>query len=1007
MTTYLCVSLLFFFFLDFQKILRWETPSPVSFQAFKNLNFGQSIITKYIEQLRGSKLGRQNLQQSMRAALSVLSPIHIFNQTCALMLLSNLAEPEWIFSDCKRRQLSFTFCQKRTLIEERNTNILKQNEQMSCSTCDFLTRNKCYLFLWFGNKALSYFDAAPQTKKTLLSSNEYNFQMFRHMFDAITAVFPPLLTPHKTNRSLVHTFSYIKVVNIYYPRANILPVHKVVGFLVYSSKKIRVKAKGNIFACAMGSYISHIYLSDGKSDCPSDCSDEAYCQYKSKTHIFCKTYISKTSKSGCSPLYISDQDRNCKMFVQKATYHKNTSLDSFMCRNGLEINEILLNDLHPDCAPEAEDEPELKSYLTHGVGSHCLQSGQVPCFPGHSECYNISQICIYQFDMFHHLYPCRNGGHLENCKYIQCNINFQCYQSYCIQWSYVCDGKWDCPFGDEETKPVCMNLRRCEHMFKCDNLSAKCIHLHNVCDGVTDCDFSEDEILCDVADHVCPGDCFCLALAMHCQNTTPMFNQMHFNYLSVSSFDTSISNLQQFINCFPNSQILRLPHNDIPQICGVLLPENLVVLNLSHNHISKIYKHCLMSLNNIKVLQFDSNNINTLESHSFLNLYRLQLLSLSNNLLIKLPKELLVNSPKFQILYICNTQLKVIDQNALTNLHVKYIFATDFHVCCTAPLESVCSAEPPWHVSCSNLLPSYDVRIVYITNSIIISMASVISSYLHVCIREANKPFSVLVVAINVSDMFCTIYLSIIWVSDIRSEGTFFVQEMWWRSSSSCFSAFVFILWFLILNQFLLMLLSLSRLMIVLCPVDTKFKVPSFVLKCVCYIYLGSFSICITITLFVRYSAVSLPMNLCLPVIDPTNSLQIISVTTWVIVVTQTASTAIIIALHVHLVSNVSKVDTVLQRSRSDDNKALITQLAVITVTNIFCWMPGNGIFISAMFMDKYPIQLIFWSTVTNLPLNSLINPVVFIIVLLKKYFKTRPREETHALKRIKKTTSQ
>ena len=50
----------------------------------------------------------------------------------------------------------------------------------------------------------------------------------------------------------------------------------------------------------------------------------------------------------------------------------------------------------------------------------------------------------------------------------ECNLNFKCQRYYCIPWSYLCDGKWDCPDGqDESSEEFCGENRICNNMFHC------------------------------------------------------------------------------------------------------------------------------------------------------------------------------------------------------------------------------------------------------------------------------------------------------------------------------------------------------------------------------------------------------------------------------------------------------------------------------------------------------------------------------------------------------------
>ncbi len=68
-------------------------------------------------------------------------------------------------------------------------------------------------------------------------------------------------------------------------------------------------------------------------------------------------------------------------------------------------------------------------------------------------------------------------------------------------FKYTCDGKYDCPNGDDEQK--CAN-RICEGLFRCQN-STRCLHYHDVGDGQIDCKEGDDEFFNDLSP--CPIDC--------------------------------------------------------------------------------------------------------------------------------------------------------------------------------------------------------------------------------------------------------------------------------------------------------------------------------------------------------------------------------------------------------------------------------------------------------------------------------------------------------------------
>ena len=60
--------------------------------------------------------------------------------------------------------------------------------------------------------------------------------------------------------------------------------------------------------------------------------------------------------------------------------------------------------------------------------------------------------------------------------------------------------------------------------------------------------------------------------------------------------------------------------------------------------------------------------------------------------------------------------------------------------------------------------------------------------------------------------------------------------------------------------------------------------------------------------------------------------------------------------MHIVLIKEFKKSKTNIRKSKSDDDSdaaALISQLIIITASNILCWFPANGIYIAAMFLSS------------------------------------------------------
>ena len=144
---------------------------------------------------------------------------------------------------------------------------------------------------------------------------------------------------------------------------------------------------------------------------------------KSKgSNQFSKNKCKKVSRYGdhISPVLINGSKLIYPMEIaQKISDETN----KFLCKSGIEIDILLVNDLVSDCGPENDDEFLLESQA-EGFKFICSVEGQLPCFNGHNKCYNISEICTYKLNHFQQLIPCRTGQHLVNCANFECNMSW-------------------------------------------------------------------------------------------------------------------------------------------------------------------------------------------------------------------------------------------------------------------------------------------------------------------------------------------------------------------------------------------------------------------------------------------------------------------------------------------------------------------------------------------------------------------------------------------------------
>ena len=211
---------------------------------------------------------------------------------------------------------------------------------------------------------------------------------------------------------------------------------------------------------------------------------------------------------------------------------------------------------------------------------------------------------------------------------------FKCAESYCIPWSYVCDGKWDYPEGDDEnSNPMCTIGHVCILMYKCRNITQRCLHVGNVCDGNKDCPCGDDELFCDLKNVKCLSQCICFFQAISCINAPYLLMEPEISllYLSVYISHSNIYLLNELHNTFKNVLIAKFPRNCLMQICLAEALKKVLLPDLGFNCFKKIHKNCFSSSHVLHRLSINDNYIIFIETGSFYNLSYLNFLNLSNN----------------------------------------------------------------------------------------------------------------------------------------------------------------------------------------------------------------------------------------------------------------------------------------------------------------------------------------------------------------------------------------
>ncbi len=978
----------FFSFLFFIQVPSlWTSGSPMSFHLFSDFFLGKMYLPtfkcnfynfKFHSEIDSDKIC-PDLEEIKNKTLTTKYPVQASrNESCVMMLLSNFAQPEWVTIDCNSSLLLNIFCEV-VLHSKPDVFINLTNLTVHCISDGILVNSSCLYLSW--NECGTLTDVCRiQKHRRCLTIQSLKHLVF--LVESTTAVFPPLLAVYTSNTSFALKLFSLKYDRWEKKRQELVLHTDAKGYIVMVSRLKVKQIQGNVFSCKKGSFVSLSLVCDGKVNCPNDKSDESGCvcygHRKHKDLYNCKEVVLRNKSKICGPLYFVNKFGNCDMHLsentaQLATVHKE------------------------NCQAQQQNLLHLTTVAQEVLSTSKIDSEKLSCHDGSSVQYITSQICTFKLSRTNQLVPCKNGGHLRNCLSYSCNKLFKCFESYCIHWSYLCDDKWDCPFGeDEKTTTVCETMESCAGMYKCSG-SPTCEHIGSVCDEKEDCPLGEDEHLCEIDSFLCPKNCHCLALIIRCEDTEGIPQGIQMAHLSFHFVNCKLSFLDEFHIYFHKAILFDLTMNNISTICGVHLPPKLKKFILSSNAVLEIRTLCLVP-SSMHILHMDHNNISQIEANCFDPLKCLNELDLSDNPLTQLPSSTFSKQFPIERLKMNNIKLVTADANVFSESRIAIISATDYQICCLAPPKSICTVEIPWHVSCSYLLPSNSLRVSYKTVSVCNFLFNFISVLLHISKEGVfQSAFIIIVIFINFTEVLYGIYLSIIWVTDTINSGLFFLKEEKWRSHPLCFALFGLVIWYVFLCQCVLLIMSLVRLMVVKYPIDSRFKSTHFVKKLlICAVSCSSFP-GLLLAIISKLTIEKLPMSLCLPFVDPHGTKTTIIVLTWCAVITQLITSLVMLMIHVLLILNLKQSEKEVVKSQPKQSQGkwfLLTQLITIVSTNILCWLPANGVFLSAMFLEKYPIEMVTWTSVVGLSVNSVGNPIIFICVWARQWAKERKKKE-------------
>ncbi|XP_030850190.1 prolow-density lipoprotein receptor-related protein 1-like [Strongylocentrotus purpuratus] len=315
------------------------------------------------------------------------------------------------------------------------------------------------------------------------------------------------------------------------------------------------------------------------------------------------------------------------------------SQSAFQCYDGSLFPRQVHCDGVIDCIGNTNEDESECAYST--PGDACDSATDITCNNG--ACASHTTRCLHKLDEYGFFTGCRDVTHLRACGNFECPESYlKCPSSYCIPLRYRCDGKMDCPSGEDEA--FCDEYECPDGSYRCHG-QHYCIGLDHVCDDIIHCPERDDEEFCDQ----CPQGCECDALSYSCHPDQVDFRLLprQLRKLSVicdeldGPCDSSLSivtnddvtegtsyQLMPLLMPYLISLYLEASFLEEIQQGSFLENKNLLNLNLARNSIRSLFRGTFDGLHRMKTLNLSGNPLTVVEAGAFGNLTHLQELDL-------------------------------------------------------------------------------------------------------------------------------------------------------------------------------------------------------------------------------------------------------------------------------------------------------------------------------------------------------------------------------------------
>ena len=412
----------------------------------------------------------------------------------------------------------------------------------------------------------------------------------------------------------------------------------------------------------------------------------------------------------------------------------------------------------------------------------------------------------------------------KSVKLFQCSGHFKCPSHYCIPYDYICDGKWDCPNGEDEVQ--CKSFS-CPKLFKCKN-ETKCLSLTKVCNKISDCIKGEDEKSCGLTFQnvdECPTKCTCITFSAVCSSFSNGWLSVNWTYLfHFKCFSCALifSNTAKIV--FEKLLIFNLKNGSILQTCNSCLRNVnfpiLEVLDVSENVLTFMANIVLLPFKSIRQLHIQKNAIYGIQDNSFYAMANLKYIDLSLNKISLFTSKTFNGLKSIIILNLSYNNIISIDQKTFNNMQ-NYVVVSDMgRICCLSGIWANCKVQIDTLSNCDDLIPNVIFGALTWVIAILIIVMNLISLYVHL---QKSSPKAFIVIVLSIVDLFYGMYLIMIKSVDTYYKDLHIEFSYIWKNSFMCRLLAFISLYSWLCSPILLLVIMTARFSIIRWPMTSYF----------------------------------------------------------------------------------------------------------------------------------------------------------------------------------------